>query len=233
MQLNQPSTEGGGIFVRQSTFTLSNSTASGNSAGDDGGGIMVDFLANASIVHATLSNNSADRIAGGISISTGALNLSNSIIVGNNAGDTGLDQSDINLSVAGTLNFQGRNLVGDSSKTQAEAINFTPPNSVILATSDSSRATALTSIIAPLATSPLEPDDQVTPTHALVVGSPAIDGANNAICGASPINTRDQRRLQRTELCDLGAFEFDATKPSIQLGAIIPPILFLLLNEND
>ena len=227
---NSADDDGGGIFVRESTLTFSNSTLSGNRADDDGGGINVGFSANASIIHSTLANNSADRVGGGIAVASGSLTLSNSLIVGNSAGDGVLSTDDINLSVVGSLNFLGVNLVGDSSKSESEAFNFSPQNSVILATSDSRQATPLTSIIAPLTTSPLRTGDQVTPTHALVSGSPAIDAANNNICSASPINTKDQRRLQRTELCDIGAFEFGATKFRNTFTA--PPILFLLLNEQ-
>lgn len=219
--------EGGGIFVRESTFTLSNSTVSGNNVGDDGGGINVDFLANASIIHSTFSNNTSGRIGGGISVSSGSLNLSNSLIVGNKTQDGVLSSSEINLSVAGTLNFRGRNLIGDDSNTRVQALNFPPPSSVILATSDSSQAASLASII-----NPLSFNNGATQTHALVEGSPAIDAAVSGICRLSPINNRDQRRLQRTQLCDIGAFELGATEAMFQ-ASIIPPILFLLLKEED
>ena len=223
---NNANDEGGGIFVRQSTFTLSNSTVSGNNVGDDGGGINVDFQANASIIHSTFSNNTSGRIGGGISVSSGSLNLSNSLVAGNKAEASVLPSSEINLSVTASLNFLGRNLVGDDSNTLAQATNFSPPSSVILATSDSSQAASLVSIINPLGF-----NDGITQTHALVEGSPAIDVANTAICENSPINLRDQRRLQRTELCDLGSFELGATRFTSSFS--IPPILFLLLKQQD
>ena len=223
---NTANDEGGGIFVRQSAFTLSNSTVSGNSVGDDGGGINVDFQANASIIHSTFSNNTSGRIGGGISVSTGSLNLSNSLLVGNKAEASVLPASEINLSVVGTLNFLGRNLIGDDSNTLAQATNFSPPSSVILATSDSSQAASFTSII-----NPLDFIDGTTQIHTLVEGSPAIDVANTAICENSPINLRDQRGLQRTELCDLGSFELGATRFTSSFP--FPPILFLLLKQED
>ena len=221
---NNAEDEGGGIFVRQSTFTLSNSTVSGNNVGDDGGGINVDFQANASIIHSTFSNNSSGRIGGGISVSSGSLNLSNSLVAGNRAEGV-ISASEIRSSVVGTLNFRGTNLVGDDSKTLAQATDASPlPSSVILATSDSSQAARLASII-----NPLSFNGGATQTHALVEGSPAIDVANTAICESSPINLRDQRRVLRTEQCDLGAFELGATEAIVPAEAIIPPILFLLL----
>ncbi len=220
--------EGGGIFVRESTFTLSNSTVSGNNVGDDGGGINIDFLADVSILHSTFSNNTSGRIGGGISVSSGSLNLSNSLVVGNRTEAGVLPSSEINLSAAGTLNFLGRNLIGDDSTTLAQALNFSPPSSVILATSDSGQAARLASIL-----NPLSFNAGVTQTHALVEGSPAVDTASSSICRSSPINNRDQRRLQRTKLCDIGAFELGATEPIFQAAAIIPPILFLLLKEEN
>lgn len=232
---NNSEDDGGGIHATQSTLTLSNITVSGNNAGGTGGGINIFFQSNASMIHSTVSNNDSESPFGGaISVSGSTLDLSNSLVVGNRAtGSSFLAVSEIRESAAGgVINFLGRNLVGDDSNTLAQAVarpTGAPalPSSVILATSDSSQAASLASII-----NPLDFNDGATPTHALVEGSPAIDAATNGFCESSSVNNRDQRNLVRTEFCDIGAFEFGATEAVIDSGAI-PPILFLLLKGDD
>jgi len=219
--------EGAGIFTTSNLLMLSNSTISGNNAGDEGGGILIDFNSDASIINSTISNNTADRTGGGISITSGTTSLRNSLVAGNNTGNGLLAVSELFVRAAATFNLTGKNLLGDDSKTNQEAFNFTPTENVILSTSDSPRAASLSSILSPLAD-----NGGPTLTHALPEGSPAIDAANGAICAASPIRNRDQRNFLRLAPCDIGALEFGAALPSFNPAIIVPPII-LVLDEDD
>lgn len=223
---NSANDEGGGVFTTSSLITINNSTISGNHAGDEGGGVLVNFNSNVSLTHSTVSNNTADRTGGGISAASGSVSLRNSLVAGNIAGSGPLAISELSVSAAGAYDLVGNNLLGDDSKTSQEAINVTPIENVILSTSDSSRATSLANILAPLAN-----NGGMTLTHALVEGSPAINAASNAVCAASPIRKRDQRNFFRVDRCDIGAIEFGATPPVFRPAIIVPPIMLLLGHE--
>jgi predicted outer membrane repeat protein len=56
---------------------------------------------------------------------------------------------------------------------------------------------------------PLRNNSGPTDTMALNAGSAAIDGGNDAICAAPPVNGLDQRGISRPQgpHCDIGAFE--------------------------
>ena len=207
---NSADDEGGGLnFHITSSATITNSTISSNTAGDEGGGVDANFNSSVSITNSTVSNNSSDRVAGGISFTSGELVSRNNLITGNFAGSDVLAFSEISLSVGATVNFIGTNLIGDDSKTKFEALNFTPSNNVILSTSDGNQPTRLSSILSPLAD-----NGGFTLTHALPIGSPAIDAGNANICAAGPVNKLDQRGFSRSDLCDIGAYEFDPALPT-------------------
>jgi hypothetical protein len=46
-----------------------------------------------------------------------------------------------------------------------------------------------------------------TETHALNIGSPAIDNALGSVCVDADVNSVDQRETTRTTTCDIGAYE--------------------------
>ncbi len=217
---------GGGIHLfSSSSATITNSTISGNTADDDGGGVTVTFNSSVTFTNNTVSNNRGERTAGGFYISSGVVEFRNNIISGNFTGTGLLAVSEIFYGGAASVNFSGRNLIGDSSRTNTEAFNFTPENSIILGTSDGNQPTNITSII-----SPLMDNDGRTFTHALPEGSPAVDVGSISVCAASPVNDRDQRGFQRDDLCDIGAYEFGASLPSFNP---VPMLYLLLLTDQD
>jgi hypothetical protein len=180
---------GGGIFNEDGTVTLNNCTISGNDAGDGGGILNED--GNVTLNNCTISGNDAYR-GGGIFNFDGTANVKNTIIAGNNASSA----SDFD----GTLTSYGCNLVEDTSGctiTHNETCNIYGEDPLL---------------------DPLQDNGGPTFTHALLEGSPAIDGVC-ADCGCTTIDgalvTTDQRGEPRaadgdgdgTTLCDIGAYE--------------------------
>jgi len=57
---------------------------------------------------------------------------------------------------------------------------------------------------------PLTNDGGPTKTHALLVGSGAMDAGNAAVCAAAPVSGVDQRGVPRPQgaKCDIGAYEY-------------------------
>jgi len=214
-----PGVGGGGIyfFGTATTFLVQNSTVSGNSAFLDnggtyspygyGGGILLNaFSGNAVIQNSTIVFNDSGRGGGGFAQAGGTTKIESSIISGNTQGGLNTPLADL-FFYGPTVVAGDNNLIGiNDALTLA---TFGP------ATQQGSLATPLDAKIDPVlalngapAGSPL--------THALLVGSPAIDQGNNVAGLAS-----DQRGAVRTfddpgvtngpgGATDVGAFEFGA-----------------------
>jgi hypothetical protein len=191
---------GAGIFNTEGKVVITNSTISGNSARGTGGGIN-NLGGTIYINNATISNNSDneesdDPIAGGIyNDEEGTVYLKNSIVAQNNNGG-----SDCN----GTITSSGYNLIGDTS-----TCTFTPT------------AGDMINVDAKLGT--LQDNGGLTFTHALQMGSPAINRGTPPICEdhqGSPLGS-DQRFYARVQRCDIGAFEFQTFLQYIFLPALM------------
>jgi hypothetical protein len=182
--------DGGGIYAKGRTATLSNCTLSNNRA-DRGGGLFLDTMRSGSTVtltNCTLGGNLAG-IGGGIDVvkSLGILNLTNTIVAGNTAG-TGPD-------VYGAVATADHNLVGNATGSTG-IVNGVNGNIV--------GGNGRPVINAELG--PLQNNGGPTQTMALLVGSPAIGHADNTKAPAT-----DQRGVTRVdepgETTDIGAFE--------------------------
>ena len=205
--------EGGAIF-NSGTLTITNSTISGNAAGNNGGAIYHDGGV-LSLINSTLSGNVSNGgtgRGGGIYVNSGSVNLTNSTIayntanngggvfnsggtvnsgnsiIGNNFGATGFDFS-------GTLTSQGYNLIGNTSLTNIAGV--TTGNIV-------NRF---------IQVGALQNNGGGTFTHALLSGSPAINAGNNSLsldATNQPLTT-DQRGAGFPRILngrvDIGAFE--------------------------
>ena len=211
--------DGGGIcnyagYLSTAVLILTNSTVSGNY--EDAGGIdnraTSGGSATVTLNNCTVSNN--EGYAGGLySLAQGSggqqqqpssavLNLNRTIVSGNN----GLEHDEVvNLDSGGataTVNANSLNLLGHSGITSGQAFDgFTPGATDIVATSDGTLPTALGGILFALGN-----NGGPTQTHALITGSPAVNGADT--CGLAT----DQRSEPRNDGdCDIGAYEGSVT----------------------
>ena len=195
---------GGGIF-NPGTLTLTNSSVSGNSSNAFGGGI--DNFGDMTLVNSTVSGNSA-RHGGGI-INDGTLTLTNSTVSGNstdgsggginNGGTVNLfnttitnnrADADFNLSGIGggvfndggsILIFQNTILAGNFETDCAGTITSNGNNLMWNVSGDCTvNGGGVTFAIPQLG--PLQNNGGPTQTHALLSGSPAIDGGNPNGC---------------------------------------------------
>ena len=195
---------GGGMDLYQSTATITNTTISGNSAANSGGGFFIE-VSTATISNSTFTNNRANaqggssRDGGAISVSMATLTLRNSIVVGNLVG-TASDSSD----VAGTLAWASAfNLIGDSD-TDGGLTHGLNGNII--------------GVVPGIVLNPMLADNGgPTLTHALIIGSPAINAGDPAFDSeAVPCDQRgtgfDRVLLGRI---DMGAVETPNTVPTL------------------
>ena len=185
--------QGGGIYSTASvgnSLTIRNSTLSGNSAGGVGGGLYnangLTRIESSTITNNQAANNGGWGVASAGNGGTGVrTEVSNSIITANQNPD---GSGDVEFVGGPTNSFQsnGFNLVNNGNALAAfnAASDLTGPRTLGLA--------------------PLAENGGPTPTHALLVGSPARDS------GSTPL-TLDQRGVERPQPFDgqddRGAFE--------------------------
>jgi len=202
---NTATSANGGIAAVQSSLTVSNSTISGNSASSYAGGIN-STESSLILTNSTISKNTA-LYSAGIYVDYGSIEMRNTIVAGNRA-----IASNNELRLNGVIVFARNNLIGDANQSLEQAIEVTqgsygfssPSYGNITATSDGTTPTLITNILSPLAG-----NGGPTQTHALVVGSPAVDTGNNTICAAAPVSNLDQRGELRPvgTNCDIGSYE--------------------------
>ncbi len=224
---NVATTSGGGLLVG-GRATITNSTISANVAATmnaDAGGGGIYNAGFVTIANSTLSGNSASHgggvwtLGGGNPLYPGTLTITNSTISGNSASEGGglrlsgttylrsskstviaLNTSANGPDVAGELSSDGFNLIGNNS------------GATILSPQASDQIGTAALPIDPLL-GPLQNNGGPTFTHALLLGSPAIDK------GESSNVTTDQRGFGRRkdiaalanalggDGADIGAFE--------------------------
>jgi Chlamydia polymorphic membrane protein (Chlamydia_PMP) repeat len=215
---NRADGSGGGIYNATGTLTLINSTVSGNLA-DSGGGITNDSGA-LKLINSTIADNTSHRPGGGIlnatigaqmvmtfctvygntsdgegggiwngtTNSTGQLVMWNSLVAGNKA-PAGPD-------ILGRLTSQGYNLIQNTQNTTFASNQEHETDLLQVAPS----ALGIDAV--------LKDNNGSTQTHALLVGSVAIDRIPPNDCRIQDITT-DQRGVRRPQGggCDIGAYE--------------------------
>jgi len=217
---------GGGIdCLRGCNLVMNNSTVSGNSNSGSGAGASAGLYvgwtlpATATINDSTITGNSVYGPGAGLYVGNlGNVTLSRSIIAGNTNLADGQASEVVNLN---TITVDDYNLIGHAGLTTAQAISgLTPGPSNILATSDGTLPTLLTDILYTL----LQNNGGSTDTHALPLGSPAVDGVASG-CAAG---MEDQRHLPRAggpgmggPFCDIGAFEVQNPNTRVFMPAVL------------
>ncbi|TWT77306.1 Bifunctional hemolysin/adenylate cyclase precursor [Posidoniimonas polymericola] len=185
-------TVGGGLVAQNSAgaVLVANSTFNGNTAAS-GGALRAHNGATLDIVNTTITDNHASNQGGGIiGVNSSKVTVQNSIVYGNTAVNGHHDvswQSGVLQTATSTNNFVGVNTYG----------YFDPASNTI----------GVDPLLAPLAD-----NGGPTQTHALLQGSPAIDGGDDSLA----VGAKDQRGHVRvidlnddgsTSNIDIGAFE--------------------------
>ena len=197
---------GGGLYNLNASATITNTTVSGNKTLDgpssptaSGAGIYTRSgtltLTNSTVAYNTTHTNG---MGGGIYIE-GTVNSRNSIIAANTASNA--SNANNGPDISGTLTSQGNNLIGSTA-------------GATIAGSTTGNIVNTNAQLAPLAN-----NGGLTPTHALLAGSPAINAANTA--NAPPA---DQRGAPRVGAADIGAFEFNSSAPTPTPTPTVTPI---------
>jgi hypothetical protein len=236
--------QGGGVYNKDGTVTIENSTISGNAAYQfstvaitnstisstttTSGGGVANFAASGTamltINNSTIYGNFASYDGGGVhnlvKDGTAEVNLSHSIVSGNTA-TTGAGNEVYND--GGTVNADDYNLFGNNSEDNDEALDgFTPGGSDITATSNGTDPTALGDIL----DTTLADNGGPTETHALVPGSPAIDAGDPAIPSPPEFDQRGPGFPRVVNgVIDIGAYEVQPPPvPPEPVGGIVVPV---------
>jgi hypothetical protein len=189
----------GGAIYHRGTLEVTNSTFSNNLATGGGGGVFSVQSkfnqANGFVRNVTFSGNSASS---GGAISCFSLDAPNTSAL--SVANTIFRRGSSGANVNGPLTSNGNNLSDDSTGGFAQGdIRDTDPQ-----------------------LSALAENGGLTPTHALLSASPAIDKGNDAY---APLT--DQRNYSRIAVTDIGAFEDGGTP------APPPPPTLRVTNNND
>jgi hypothetical protein len=200
---NQATYYGGGI-LNLGNLVVQNTTISGNRADIFGGGIS-SYGGDAIVLNSTITQNHCDNVnanldnGGGILVADSDLLVSNTIVADNFRGSGNTIENDIVLAMGGTMNFgSSNNLIGTGGSggltngVNGNQVGVTNPR-----------------------LGPLANNGGPTPTHALIIGSPAIDSGDPAFAGPP---TSDQRGVPYQRIAsgriDVGAFEFQTVSPA-------------------
>lgn len=217
--------DGGALFLESGSATVSLSTFSANHARHHGGAIALDsglLARTVELANVTVSGNSADLAGGGayikgtpLSPDAATLKLANSIVTNNTNGGIYLVEG-----ISGPILDAGNSIVG----AQAGGADCTVSGAVILTTNGGNLEsgtscgfthTADRQSVADLGLATLGANGGETLTHALLAGSPAIDGGRQRICNRDA-NKKDQNgdaRFydgdgDREFACDSGPVEY-------------------------
>jgi hypothetical protein len=183
-------TEGGAIKIQSNTVNIINTTISGNTSSNGG---IANYEGALTITNSTITGNTSSGTGGVVGISaSGTTTVKNSIIAGNNGA---------NPDVGGSFISSGYNFIGKSDGSSGFADGGGEQVGTIAAPKD------------PLL-SALGNNGGTTQTHALSLGSPALDkgsGTGTDQRGlARPVDLATYTNAAGGNGADIGAFEAQA-----------------------
>jgi CSLREA domain-containing protein len=198
---------GGGIYSHAAVI-LANTTISGNTATSSGGGFLTSGVPpTATLTNVTITDNHAGSNGGGAVLLNGNDKLRNTIVAGNFLGSGTSTPNDISGAMDTSAN-SSNNLIGTGGS--AGLINNTNGNKVGVANPGLGL---------------LANNGGPTLTHALLLGSPALDAGSNALSDAANLTTdqrgagfirkADSADVNTTQTVDIGAFEARASVENI------------------
>ena len=221
---------GGGIW-NQGTLTLDSSTVSDNSAVGDGRGLWngSNGPEPATITNSTISGNMASRVGGLFFYWTGS-EVKYSTVSNNHATEGAgiFSREFINTQIRSSLvagNAGGEDLVGAGAANNS----FHSFGHNLIGGGNGSGAFDLASdqVIGAAGDprlGPLADNGGPTPTHALLFGSPAMEGGNPSVSNPPSLDQRGSDRIVGT--IDIGAFERGLSDP-------LTPMVDTLIDEDD
>ncbi|PID86744.1 MAG: hypothetical protein CSB13_02705 [Chloroflexi bacterium] len=195
----------GGAFFNTGTLIIMNSTIHNNETSNNGGGIYADGRAVITVTNSTISNNTA-HVGGGIyTFNAGSAITVTSSTIANNVADTG----DGIAHQGGSFTLEN-SIVSDNGTSNCAFLSTGVFNDVGNNLEYPGTTCGGLDIQADPLLGALALNGGPTLTHALGIGSPAIDAGNNASCAS-----HDQRGAARpmdgdadgTAVCDVGAYE--------------------------
>ena len=109
---------GGGVYVKNGTFTMSGGKVTGNSATEDGGGVRLDKGTFHMSGSAVISRNTTDTYGGGVDVNNGSFTMSGGSITGNTT--TGDDANfcgggGVDVYNGGSFTMSGGSITGNNS----------------------------------------------------------------------------------------------------------------------
>jgi hypothetical protein len=192
---------GGGVHNSgDALLTLDQSTVSGNTA-DSGGGIE-NMIGVSILWNSTVSSNTA-AVGGGIENSgAGSVTLVSSTIARNQATVEGAGIVNRNCSLSFSSSILRDHCLFNRSPGNLDA-GYNVSLRTTCGLSDPTSQAGVGLMLSNLAN-----NGGPTQTHALRLGSPALDAGDSAVCMGLGVNGLDQRGVLRMDGCDVGAFEF-------------------------
>jgi CSLREA domain-containing protein len=224
--------DGGGLYNNVGTVMITNSTFSNNTADFSGGGLF-NNSGTVTITSSTFSDNSSEADGGGLRNTSGTVTITNSTFSDNTAefAGSGLD------TLGGTVAITNSTFSDNSSENEDGCIHNTfnsttvTLRNTIVANNPGGNCDGMVTdgggnLSWPDMTCPgINQDPRLGPlqvnapgttaTHALMIGSAAIDAGDDAICAAAVgapnfgAGGLDQRGVARPQgvHCDIGAYE--------------------------
>lgn len=202
----------GGVYNWRGTLVMRGGTIANNAAQHGTGGGIDHYGGSVELTNVTISGNSAFFGGGAIRADSGSISLTNVTIWDNTVGfpPPGSGQN-ISMSPGGGTTIRARNTIvaNDDGVPNCTSSLISDGNNLESGSTCGFSAGGDRQNTAPLL-GPLADNGGPTRTHALLPGSPAIDGGTNT--GCPPTDQRGARRPRDGDgdgqsVCDIGAFE--------------------------